>query len=119
MTLSRRQHRGLISRIDLIALLLVAIVGLGMIFPITRQIGCGSDRLQSQLNLIQQHTIHAMYATDWNERQFTAVPDDLGVHGGDCLQWEAATGLVIPGLELGASCGIATIGFFGCEWSCG
>lgn len=117
MTRYTHARRGIVGRLDLLVLLGVGLVGLGMILPITRKIGCSSDRLQSQQNLQAQHKIHALYATDWNQRQFTAVPDDFGLHGGDCAQWEAATGKEIPGLELGRSCGIATVGFYGCEWS--
>ena len=117
MTRTTHERRGMVGRLDLLALLVVGLVGLGMILPVTRKIGCSSDRLQSQQNLQAQHKIHALYATDWNQRQFTAVPDDFGLHGGDCAQWEAATGKEIPGLELGRSCGIATVGFYGCEWS--
>ena len=116
MIRTTHERRG-IFRLDLIVLLAIGLIGLGMILPVTHKIGCSSARLQSQQNLQVQHKIHAFYATDWNERQFTAVPDDLGVHGGDCAQWEAATGTEIPGLELGRSCGISTVGFYGCEWS--
>jgi hypothetical protein len=112
----RSQYHGLM-RIELLAILAIGMVGFSVFLPVSNKLGCDSYRMQSMQNLQLQHKIHAMYATDWNERQFTAVPDDLGAYGGDCAAWEEANGTQIPGLVLGNSCGIGTIGFYGCEWS--
>ena len=102
------------GRIELVICLGIAITGLAMVLPIANTVGCRSARLQSQQNLHLQHMIHELYAADWNQRQFTAVPDDLGVYGGDCAAWEAANGRTIPGLELGTDCSGERVGFFDC-----
>ena len=102
------------GRIELVICLGVTISGLAMVFPIVDTVGCRNARLRSQQNLHLQHVIHELYATDWNQRQFTAVPDDLGAYGGDCAAWEAANGRPIPGLELGTTCSGDQIGFFDC-----
>lgn len=111
---SRHHPRGL-SRFEVVALLVVAAACIATALPIQNTIGGKRMRLQSMNNLVQQQTIHAMYAADWNQRQFTAVPDDLGAFGGDCAAWEAAHGKTIPGLVLGDDCDGTPIGFYGCE----
>ena len=109
------QARTGFGRIELVACLGVTTVALAMTFPLANTLGCTSGRLQSQQNLHQQHMIHGLYATAWNQRQFTAVPDDLGAFGGDCASWEAANGRTIPGLELGINCDGERVGFFDCS----
>ena len=102
------------GRIELVICLGVTVTGLAMVFPIADSVGCRNARLRSQQNLHLQHMIHALYAAEWNQRQFTAVPDDLGAYGGDCAAWEAANRRTIPGLELGTTCFGERVGFFDC-----
>ena len=115
MRRSARHHPRGLSRAEVVTLLVVATACIATMWPIQNTVGGKRMRIQSMSNLAQQHMIHGMYAADWNQRQFTAVPDDLGAFGGDCAAWEAANGKTIPGLELGESCDGAMVGFFGCD----
>ena len=45
---------------------------------------------QSMSNLVAQSAAHLLYAADWNGRQVTHNPDDLGVYQGDVAAYNAA-----------------------------
>ncbi len=68
----------------------------------------------SQGNLRALHHAVTCYARDWNDRQFTGVPDDLGVAGGSCATYEAAFGYW-PLMYAGWSCDGSLYSY---GWSC-
>lgn len=59
---------------------LVAIAALvvAILLPISRQLRNQSNEMVSMNNLAQIGMAQWLYGADWNDRQFTAVPDDLG-----------------------------------------
>ncbi len=48
--------------------------------PVFRRVGCSAMRQQSAAQLATLAAAHAEYAADFNGRQFTACPDNLGVY---------------------------------------
>ncbi len=86
------------------ALILPALAQVGHTLPVTRSIH----------NLRVLHEALACYAADWNDRQFTAVPDDLGIAGGDCDDYVEQCGCW-PTLWAGRGCeGLLWGWFLGC-----
>lgn len=70
--------------------------------PVFRRVGCNAMREQSAAQLASLAAAHAEYAADFNGRQFTACPDNLGAFGGDFAAYQQANGCVPP-LVLGTS----------------
>lgn len=92
---------------------LLAVVALAVAIPPLTTVGCDSQRTISRKNLLLLGEAHAAYAADWEGRQFTMVPDDLGAFGG-CEGYLAAGGC-IPGASLGRDCRGREIGYpIGC-----
>ena len=60
--------------------------------PMFHKVGCNAMRDQSAAQMAALATAHAMYASDFNDRQFTLCPDDLGVYNGNWSNWQAAHG---------------------------
>jgi hypothetical protein len=88
--------------------------------PVFRRVGCNAMREQSAAQLATLAAAHAEYAADYNGRQFTACPDNLGAFGGDFAAYQQANGCVPP-LVLGTSSNGATtsyaVGFGSCPGS--
>ncbi len=73
--------------------------------------GAGSDSLYKLRELGQAH---ACYANDWNQRQWTALPDDVGAFADSCLQY--TTNSHCPNILLGFGNGGALWGYWlGCN----
>ncbi len=70
--------------------------------PVFRRVGCSAMRQQSMAQLATLASAHAEYAADFDGRQFTACPDDLGVFGGNFAAYQSANGC-IPPMTLGTS----------------
>jgi len=101
--MTSRTPRGL-TRIDILAALgATAIIG-AVLAPVLGQ-GFGNRRLEMESlnNLRILNQVHECYARDWSDRQFTAVPDELGAFGGNCYAYADATACYPP-LILGWSC---------------
>jgi hypothetical protein len=94
--------RGL-ARIELVALLVAGATLLAVLAPVLAQLDGMAAGSGSAANLRTLHTAHACYAADWEDRQFTAVPDDFGEYGGNCATYVNETGCYPP-LILGWSC---------------
>ena len=70
--------------------------------PVFRRVGCSAMRQQSAAQLATLAAAHAEYAVDFNGRQFTACPDDLGAFGGNFAAYQSANGC-IPPMTVGTS----------------
>jgi len=85
--------------------------------PVFRRVGCNAMREQSAAQLATLAAAHAEYAADFDGRQFTACPDNLGAFGGDFAAYQQANGCVPP-LVLGTSSNGTTwsyaVGFGSC-----
>ena len=65
---------------------------------------------QSLANLKNLATANELYAGDWNDRQFTACPDDAGLANGNCTQYLAT--IACPPQQLLGWDGNAMWGYF-------
>ena len=97
----RRARRGFTITEAAAVAAAVAVIGAATV-PVFRRVGCSAMRQQSMAQLATLATAHAEYAADFNGRQFTACPDDLGAFGGDFAAYQAANGC-IPPMTLGTS----------------
>lgn len=70
--------------------------------PVFQRVGCSAMRQQSAAQLVTLAAAHAEYAADFNGRQFTACPDDLGAFGGNFAAYQSANGC-IPPMTVGTS----------------
>jgi len=80
----------------------VVAVATSITVPIFRRVGCSAMRQQSAAQLATLAAAHAEYAADFNGRQFTACPDDLGAFGGSFAAYQSANGC-IPPMTVGTS----------------
>lgn len=64
--------------------------------PVFRKVGCNASRHQSAAQLATHAQAHAQYALDFNDRQFTLCPDNLGQYGGSFLSWQNSNGCLDP-----------------------
>jgi hypothetical protein len=81
----------------------IAVVVLAVLAPVLAQTGITGATTTSRDNLRTLGAALDCYAADWSGRQFTAVPDDLGVVGGDCDQYGHDYGCYPP-LIIGWTC---------------
>ena len=89
----RRARRGF-TITEAAAVAAVVAVAAAVTVPVFRRVGCSSMREQSMSQLATLAAAHAQYAADFNGRQFTACPDDLGAFGGDFAAYQAANGCI-------------------------
>jgi len=69
---------------EVLAVLVCCLAAFALMVPVLAQVSHDAPVSGSMHNLRVLHEALACYAADWNDRQFTAVPDDLGIVGGDC-----------------------------------
>ena len=96
---------------ETLAVLVCLLVAMALILPALAQVGHTLPVTRSAHNLRVLHEALACYAADWNDRQFTAVPDDLGIVGGDCDDYAEQCGCWPP-LWAGRDCEGFQWGFF-------
>ncbi len=87
--------------VDLTVVILVIVVLLAAVVPVVAGAGGNAGLQQSMSNLVAQSAAHLLYAADWNGRQVTYNPDDLGVYGGDPSAYNAAHSCGFDGLDPG------------------
>ncbi len=87
-----------ITEILAVAACLSMLVAMGI--PAFERLGCNAARDVSRANLATLSQAHTMYATDWNGRQYTMVPDALGSNNGNFHAWQSVNGCV-PQVLLG------------------
>ena len=80
------------SIVELAVVILVIVILLAAAVPVIAGAGGNAGIQQSMSNLVAQNAAHLMYAADWNGRQVTQNPDDLGFYGGDLSTYNAAHG---------------------------
>jgi type II secretory pathway pseudopilin PulG len=97
----RRARRGFTITEAAAVAAAVAVIGAATV-PVFRRVGCSAMRQQSMAQLATLASAHAEYAADFNGRQFTACPDDLGAFGGNFAAYQSANGC-IPPMTLGTS----------------
>jgi hypothetical protein len=118
MTPTLRPTRGL-TLVEVLIVLLVLIVLMGLTLPIIKATTCDDLKNVSISNLGALNVAHAMYAADWDDRQFTLARDDLGQYGfntNTACEELIAAGDCHPPVILGEDCDGITRGFFfGCD----
>jgi len=92
-----RTRRGVTITEVLVVLLVVAVV-VAALGPTARRLRTDSGQIASAANLQMLALAHAMYAADWNDRQVTWVPDDLGLVGGSLQAYAFQFGCPQPHL---------------------
>ena len=78
--LARAPRRGLTLIDVLVAVVTIALI-LAITLPATARLRTASMTDESIVNLLLLGVAHAAYAVDWNERQYTAVVDDISAYG--------------------------------------
>ncbi len=89
---------------ELLAAGLAGLFLLALILPAVADVGATNGQSVSMRNLRTIGVAHACYGAEWNDRQFTATPDDMGVFG-SMEDWRIANGVDGPPLLLGWSQG--------------
>lgn len=93
--------------------LVCLVVVLAVMVPAVGQLRRTAPVLESTYNLQVLHQTLVCYAADWNDRQYTAVPDDLGVVGGSCAAYVYQFGCYPPAIA-GWDCdGVGPWAFWG------
>ena len=83
-------HRRPASGFTIVELLVVVSIIALLIALLLPAVQKGRDKAlvsQSIANLKNLATANELYAGDWNDRQFTACPDDAGIANGNCTQY--------------------------------
>ena len=88
---SVRQPHGF-TIVELAVVIVVIVILVTTAVPVIAGAGGNAGVQQSMTNLVAQSAAHLLYAADWNGRQVTHNPDDLGVYGGDVLVYNQAHG---------------------------
>jgi hypothetical protein len=78
-------HRRGFSILEVLILCAVAATALVLLSPVVHRLRSSSGEAVSMMNLMNIGGTHSMYAADWNDRQYTCVPDDLGVYSTSSL----------------------------------
>ncbi len=78
--------------VELAVVIVVIVILVTTAVPVVAGAGGNAGVQQSMTNLVAQSAAHLLYAADWNGRQVTHSPDDLGVYGGDLLVYNDAHG---------------------------
>ena len=88
---SVRQPHGF-TIVELAVVIVVIVILVTTAVPVIAGAGGNAGVQQSMTNLVAQSAAHLLYAADWNGRQVTHNPDDLGVYGGDVGLYNQAHG---------------------------
>jgi hypothetical protein len=110
--LNHRTHPDGATLTETLAVLVCLLVAMAFILPALAQVGQTIPVSRSTHNLRVLHEALACYAADWNDRQFTAVPDDVGIAEGDCgdyVEWHCGCW---PPLYAGSDCEGVRWGYF-------
>ena len=75
--------------VELAVVILVIVILLAAAMPVVAGAGGNAGIQQSMSNLVTQSAGHLLYAADWNGRQVTHNPDDLGFYSGDVGAYNA------------------------------
>ena len=97
---------------EVLAVLVCCLAAFALMVPVLAQVSHDAPVSGSMHNLRVLNEALVCYAADWNDRQFTAVPDDLGVVGGSCGAYAAKFGCH-PTLFAGIGCNNTYWAFWG------
>ncbi|MCH7798838.1 MAG: hypothetical protein IID28_10405 [Planctomycetes bacterium] len=106
-----RRHAGATMTEALVALVCL-LAASAVMLPALGQFNQTVTVSRSMNKLRVLHEALECYAADWNDRQFTGVPDDLGVVGGSCGAYVTEFGCY-PTLFAGLGCNGAFWAFWG------
>jgi prepilin-type N-terminal cleavage/methylation domain-containing protein len=76
----RRLHRGF-TIVEMLVVIAVISLLMGLLLPAINKARNTAKVTASQSNLRQLGTAHANYGSEWSDRQFTLVPDDMATYG--------------------------------------
>jgi type II secretory pathway pseudopilin PulG len=79
--MNRKRDRLGFTVVELAVVLLVVVLLVATAVPVVAGSRGNSGVQQSMSNLVAQSAAHLIYAADWNGRQVTHNPDDVGVYG--------------------------------------
>lgn len=96
-------HRRALTAVEVLAVAVAAAAVLAIFLPAFGRLRHAVADSGSRIHLRELHEALMCYAADWNDRQFTGVPDDLGVAGGDCWDYADQFGCYPP-LYAGLGC---------------
>jgi len=94
----RAPHRRGVTIIEVLVVLLVIATLFAALLPATRKLRSDSGQIASASNLQMLALSHAMYAADWNDRQVTWCPDDMGLVNGNVQVYSSQFGCPPPHL---------------------
>ncbi len=123
MNMEKRRNRGVtLIEVIVVVIVLMAIAAIGL--PAITATTCDDLKNVSIRNLQVLNLAHALYAADWDDRQFTLVRDDLSDFGeslGEACEALADSGKCHPPIIAGEDCdGVLWGYFFGCgQGGCG
>lgn len=86
-----RPRRGF-TAVEAAAVLAVGAVAAAVTVPMFQRLGCSAARTQSRANLAQLFAAHEAYAADFNDRQLSLCPDNLGSYQGNWQTWQQFNG---------------------------
>lgn len=75
-------QRSAFTIVELLVVISIIALLIGILLPAIGKARDSALVTQSSSNLRNLAVAHAAYATDWNDRQWTACPDDVGLYGG-------------------------------------
>ena len=88
-TMTHQNRKGGFTIVELLVVVSIIALLIALLLP---AIAKGRDKAlitQSVSNLKNLASANEVYAGDWGERQFTAIPDDFGLVGGNCDQYKS------------------------------
>lgn len=88
---------------DVLVTTLVVVMLLAIAAPSLTKVNRDAGQMQSASNLMTLASAHAMYSADWDDRQVTWVPDELGTFGGSPQLYFASLGVCPSPMVLGFS----------------
>jgi prepilin-type N-terminal cleavage/methylation domain-containing protein len=100
--MTQRNRKGGFTIVELLVVVSIIALLIALLLPAVQK---GRDKAlisQSVANLKNLASANETYAGDWGDRQFTCVPDDAGVVGGNCNTYiqNGANGVACPPQQL-------------------
>lgn len=84
--MSRARQAGF-TIVELLVVISIIALLVGILLPAIGRARDSALQTQSAANLRNMSSANAAYASDWADRQWTAIPDDAGLYGGSCAQY--------------------------------
>jgi type II secretory pathway pseudopilin PulG len=114
------RHKPGFTIVELLVVVLAITLLLAALLPSIARAQGASGVQQSMSNLTTLGVAHILYALDWDGRQVTWVKDDLGVYGGDVMDYNDAVGFCVdyyppecqPPISAGRGCSGITWAFW-------